>query len=104
MATAAIDLPEKELEAFCRKWRICELALFGSVLRSDFGPESDVDVLVTFEPGARLSLLDLVQAEFELQEVFHRPVDLLQRSAVQRSENWIRRKQILDSARTIYAR
>jgi predicted nucleotidyltransferase len=104
MGTAAIDIPERELDAFCRKWRIRELALFGSVLRSDFGPDSDVDVLVTFDADARWSLVDLLRAESELQQLFNRPVDLIGRSAVQRSENWIRRKSILESARTVYAR
>jgi uncharacterized protein len=104
MATVAIDIPEPKLDSFCRKWEIRELALFGSVLRDDFGPNSDVDVLATFESGATWSLLDLVQAELELQQVFGRPVDLLARSSVERSENWIRRRRILESARTIYAR
>ena len=104
MASVAIEIPKAQLEAYCQKWQIRKLELFGSVLREDFGPESDIDVLVTFAPDASLSLFDLVDAEFELQEIFGRPVDLLERSAVERSENWIRRRRILESARTIYAR
>ena len=104
MATVAIDIPKRQLDAFCQKWQIRKLELFGSVLRDDFGPESDVDVLATFDPEASLSLFDLVDAELELQEIFGRAVDLLERSAVERSENWIRRRRILESARTIYAR
>lgn len=104
MATIAIDIPEKEIAAFCRKWQIREVSLFGSVLRDDFRPESDVDVLVVFDPNASLSLLDMVDAEQELAQILGRPVDLLDRSAVERSENWIRRRRILNSARPIYAR
>jgi len=104
MVPLAVDIPEKEIEAFCRKWQIRELALFGSVLRDDFGPKSDIDVLATFDPAASLSLFDLVEAELELEQIFSRPVDLLERSGVERSENWIRRRRILESARTIYAR
>ena len=104
MISTAFDIPEQKIDAFCRKWGIRELALFGSVLRDDFGPESDVDVLATFESGVSLSLFDLVDAELELQQILDRPVDLLERSGVERSENWIRRRRILESARTIYAR
>ena len=104
MTTVAIDIPERQLDAFCQKWQIRKLELFGSVLRDDFGPKSDIDVLATFAPEASLSLFDLVDAELELQEIFGRAVDLLERSAVERSENWIRRRRILESARTIYAR
>ena len=104
MVSVAIEIPKAQLDAYCQKWQIRKLELFGSVLRDDFGPESDVDVLATFDPDASLSLFDLVDAEFELQEIFGRPVDLLERSTVEQSENWIRRRRILESARTIYAR
>jgi len=104
MASVAIDIPEAQLAAFCEKWQIRTLELFGSVLRDDFGPSSDVDVLATFDSNAALSLFDLVEAEAELQGIFGRPVDLLDRTSVERSENWIRRRRILESARMIYAR
>jgi hypothetical protein len=104
MTTIAIEIPKAQLEAFCQKWQIRKLELFGSVLRDDFGRESDVDVLATFSPDASLSLFDLVEAELELEEIFRRPVDLLDRASVERSDNWIRRRRILESARTIYAR
>lgn len=104
MVSVAVDIPKKEIAAFCRKWQIRELALFGSVLRDDFGPQSDIDVLARFDPAASLSLFDLVDAELELEQIFGRPVDLLERSGVERSQNWIRRRRILNSARTIYAR
>ena len=75
-----------------------ELALFGSVLRDDFGPDSDVDLLVAFAPGARPSLFDLVEMEAELAELVGRGVDLVTRRSVEESDNWIRRRAILDSA------
>jgi hypothetical protein len=99
-----ISLMPDRIEAFCRKWRIVELSLFGSVLRDDFGPDSDVDVLITFEPGAAWTLWDLVQAEQELAGLTGRPVDLIERQTVEKSGNWVRRRNILSSARTIYAR
>jgi predicted nucleotidyltransferase len=104
MASVAIEIPQAKLQAFCDKWRISKLELFGSVLRDDFGPHSDVDVMATFAEGSELSLFDLVAAELELQEIFGRSVDLLDRSSVERSENWIRRRRILESARTLYDR
>jgi hypothetical protein len=98
-----IDIPEDDLAAFCRKWKIREFALFGSVLREDFGPDSDVDCLVEFAPDADWSLLDVIRAEQELGALLGRPVDLVERPVVEQSENWIRRRRILESARTIYA-
>jgi hypothetical protein len=87
----------------CQKWKIAELTLFGSALRPDFGPASDVDVLVTFKLDSHPSLFDLVQMEEELKEIFAREVDLVSRRALENSRNYIRRKAILDSARVFYA-
>lgn len=97
-----IAVPDKQVAAFCRQWQIVELALFGSVLRDDFGPESDVDVLVTFAPSARWSLLDLVRMEEELTALLGRTVDLVERAAVEQSENYIRRRHILQSLEPVY--
>jgi predicted nucleotidyltransferase len=80
------------------------MALFGSVLRHDFRADSDVDVLVTFSQDARHSLLDMVRMEDELSLIFGRRVDLVDRTAIERSRNYIRRKAILNSAEAIYAR
>lgn len=98
-----VSIRKDQLTAFCKRWQITELALFGSVLRDDFGPESDVDVLVEFEEGARHTLFDLDDMELELEEIFGREVDLVSRRGVEASRNYIRRKAILDSAETIYA-
>lgn len=75
-------------------------AAFGSVLRDDFGPESDVDVLVEFAPEARWNLLDLIDAERDLSEISGSPVDLIARRCVEQNEDWIRRRHIPEYART----
>ena len=98
-----VSIRKDQLTAFCKRWRIVELALFGSVLRDDFGPESDIDVLVRFDSQARPTLLDIAQMENELSRMLGREVDLIERTAVEQSRNYIRRKAILDSAETIYA-
>ena len=100
---AHIDVPPDKITGFCKRWQILELALFGSVLRDDFGPESDVDVLVRFDPQARHTLFDLAQMQDDLSALLGRKVDLIERVAVERSPNYIRRKAILQSAETIYA-
>jgi predicted nucleotidyltransferase len=91
------------MEQFCHRWKITELALFGSVLRDDFTPQSDVDVLVRFTPNSGHGLFDLVRMQDELAEILGRPVDLVTRSAVEQSRNELRRKLILESAEVIYA-
>lgn len=96
-------LPQSEISEFCRRWRIVELALFGSVLRSDFGPESDLDVLVTFAADANWGLLDHHRMQEELEALLEREVDLLTRSAVEQSRNWLRRREILSTAQVVYA-
>ena len=79
------------------------MSLFGSVLRQDFSPNSDIDFLVTFKPNAKISLFDLVHMQNELKEIFGREVDLVERRAIEKSENYIRRKNILSSTKVIYA-
>ena len=76
MRQAHIDIPKERIADFCRRNHIRRLALFGSVLRDDFGPDSDVDVLVEFEPAARVGLLRLAGMEIELSEILGRKVDL----------------------------
>jgi len=100
---APIDIPYEKVQEFCRKWKITELSLFGSVLREDFGPESDIDLLVTFAPNARITLFNLGDMEDELREIFGRKVDLVDRHAVEKSENYIRRRNILSLTKVIYA-
>ena len=101
--TARIAIPADGIAAFCERWQVTELALFGSVLRDDFGPDSDIDVLVSFEDSARHTLFDMVRMEEELKTLFGREVDLAERTGIETSRNYIRRKAILQSAETIYA-
>jgi predicted nucleotidyltransferase len=98
MPHIAIDYDREKLRDFCRKWKVTEFSLFGSVVRDDFGPESDVDVLVTFEEDAPWTLFSMVHMEDELVEIFGRPVDLLTRRSIERSRNPIRRDSILRNA------
>ena len=101
--SAQIEIPREEVETFCRHWQIVELAFFGSVLRDDFGPDSDVDVLVRFNPETRHTLFDMVTMEEELKRILGRKVDLVSRRGIEMSRNYIRRKAILGSAEVIYA-
>jgi predicted nucleotidyltransferase len=102
MGRIRIEIPRDRLEAFCRKHRVRRLSVFGSVLREDFRPGSDVDLLVSFEEGARHSLFDLVSMQDELQAILGREVDLVERETVEQSENYIRRRHILENEEPLY--
>jgi uncharacterized protein len=97
-----VAVNRERIEPFCRKWRIVELRLFGSALRAELTPESDVDVLAAFEPDAHWTLFDLVQMQDELKEIFGRDVDLISRRGIETSRNYLRRKAILSSAEVLY--
>jgi hypothetical protein len=103
MGKIKIDVPRERIAEFCTKWRIREFAFFGSVLRDDFGPDSDIDVLVTFAADARHTLFDLVDMEDELREIFGRDVDLVSRRGIESSRNPLRKAAILESAEAVYA-
>lgn len=98
-----VEVPREQIAEFCRKWRVSELALFGSVLRDDFRPDSDVDVLLTFAPDAGISLFDYVDIEEDLEAIFGRKVDVVSRKGVEESPNRFRRRSILRSAKSVYA-
>ena len=100
--TIGIELPQERLANFCRKWQIAELSLFGSVLREDFRPDSDVDVLVSFDPSSSWRLFDQVSMQEELSQLLGRKVDLVSRRAIEASSNWIRRQAILDCLEIVY--
>ncbi len=102
MTTARIAIPKDKIADFCHRWKITELCLFGSVLRDDFRPDSDVDVLVTFAKDAHWRLRDLVHMEDELGESLGRKVDLVERRAVEASPNYIRRRHILSTLEPVY--
>jgi uncharacterized protein len=97
-----IQLPNEAIAAFCRKWKVRELALFGSVLTDHFRSDSDIDVLVKFAPDHEWSLLDHVSMQDELTKLFGRKVDLVSRAGIEQSQNYLRRNAILGSARIIY--
>nr|WP_297077992.1 nucleotidyltransferase family protein [Thermoleptolyngbya sp. M55_K2018_002] len=103
MKLKTIELPMEQIQQFCDRWQIVEFALFGSVLRDDFRPDSDIDVLVTFAPEAKRGLSETLQMKDELQTIFNRKVDFIVKAAIERSENWLRRKNILEFAQVIYA-
>jgi hypothetical protein len=97
-----LNLKTTEIKQICQQWQITELALFGSVLREDFRSDSDIDVLVSFAENAKITFFDLDAIENQLSQLFNRPVDLVTKKAIQKSHNWIRRKNILNDSQVIY--
>jgi len=95
-----IPFDPKKIAAFCKRWKISEFSFFGSVLREDFRPDSDVDVLVSFVPNAGWSLWDLITMQEELEAMFNRKVDLLEKEAIR---NPYRRHSILTGREILYA-
>ncbi len=100
MLNPNITLPMDAIIAFCERYPIRKLSLFGSVLRADFRPDSDVDVLVEFEPGARISYFDLAEMQFELEDLLGRQIDLLTPKAISKYF----RQKVLDSVVLLYER
>ena len=100
MAQPKINIPQEQIEVFCKKWRIKEFALFGSVLREDFRPDSDVDVLVTFEPDGGITFNNRVEMSDELAGIFGREVDLVEKNTIR---NPFRRYEILTNKEVVYA-
>lgn len=98
--TVRIKIPQKKLKNFCQRWKIIELSLFGSAIREDFSGTSDIDILVSFAPDVQWSLFDLLQMQDELQIIFGREVDLVEREGLR---NPFRRKAILNQREIIYA-
>ena len=95
-----ISFDEEKIKDFCRRWKICEFSLFGSVLREDFNPESDVDILISFDPEIPWSLFDWIDMIEELKEIFGREVDLVEKSGLR---NPFRRREILTNRQVVYA-
>jgi predicted nucleotidyltransferase len=93
----------EQIAGFCRRWSIARLEIFGSALREDFGPDSDVDLVATYAPQARWSLLDRVRMKFELEDLLGREVDLLNRRALEKPACRARAAAILAQAQTLYA-
>ncbi len=97
-----IQLPQQTLIEFCQKWKINEMSFFGSVLRDDFRPDSDIDIMVSFEDNSPWGLLELVRMKGELKTLLGREVDLLTKKSIEQSHNWIRRQEILGTAQVVY--
>ena len=100
MRSRKFTLPRKKIAEFCKRWSITEFSVFGSVLRDDFRPDSDIDVLVSIDPKAHIGLLDIAQMQIELEDLFKRPVDLVEKEGLR---NPYRRRGILRTAQVIYA-
>ena len=99
MVSRNLDISMDRIEEFCRRWKIRELSLFGSVLREDFRPDSDVDVLIRFEPNDEWDLFDMGQMRDELMALFGRDVDLVEEEGLR---NPFRRRTILNTREVIY--
>ena len=100
MTKSRVIIPLAAIEDFSSRWKITEFSLFGSVLREDFGPGSDIDFLVSFEEDATWSLFDLVEMKGELGEIFGREVDLVEKDSLR---NPFRRHAIMSGREVIYA-
>jgi len=95
IANRHIVIPEETIRAFCRRWNCCAFRFYGSIMRDDFHPDSDIDVMVEFCPEAKRSLFDMGTMQEELEVLFSRKVDLADRRSVEQSENYIRKKGML---------
>ena len=100
MGQIRITLPQKKIDRFCIKWKISEMALFGSVLSDEFRSDSDIDVLVSFRDDAEWGLFDFVDMIDELKTIFGRKVDLVEKDSLR---NPFRRQTILSANEVIYA-
>ncbi|NES21781.1 MAG: DNA polymerase subunit beta [Symploca sp. SIO3E6] len=97
-----INVSQEEIINLCKQNHIQELSVFGSVIREDFNKTSDIDFLVVFNPQIKLSLIDLVSIQYQLEDKIGRKVDLVEKRSIEKSHNWIRRQNILDTAIIIY--
>lgn len=93
-------IPRKKIAAFCKRWNVSEFAIFGSAIRKDFDPKSDVDVMVVFEPDALIGLFEMARMQVELETLFGRSVDLVEKAGLR---NPYRRGEILKTAKVVYA-
>ncbi len=103
MIAHGIDLDSPAIREFCRKWKIRELKVFGSILRDDFRPDSDIDFLADFDEDCEWDLFDHVDMKVELAGIVGREVDLVSRSGVEASRNRFYIKEILGTAESIHA-
>jgi uncharacterized protein len=99
MTSPKIDVPEKKIKEFCQRYQVQRMALFGSVLRDDFRPDSDIDILVVFDHSANTSFMTLGKMKRELSTLFQRPVDLVPQEGLKPAI----REAVLSSAQEVYA-
>jgi uncharacterized protein len=97
-----ISITEEQIREFCQHWHIKEFYLFGSVLRSDFNLNSDIDIMITFNQNATCSLWDFVRIKNDLSTLLGRKIDLMTKKSIEESYNWIRCQEILNTAILIY--
>lgn len=97
-----LKINPEQLKHFCESNYIAELAVFGSILRDDFSANSDVDLLITYLPSAPRGLLEKIQLKEKLETLFHRPVDLISKTSIENSPNWIKRQNILNQSEVLY--
>lgn len=97
-----IKLSPTEIAVFCQQWQIVEMSLFSSVLDDEFRADSDIDFLVTFDLNARQGLLTLSRIKHDLEIRLERQIDIVPKVSVENSDNWLRREEILQTARVIY--
>ena len=102
MVLRNIDFSQKELHTFCKRWKIIRLEIFGSAIRDDFNEMSDIDLLVEYHSDFHRTLSDMEEMQFEIEEIFQRPVDLITRKTIERSQNPYKRQNILDNTVVIY--
>ncbi|HSM25666.1 MAG TPA: nucleotidyltransferase domain-containing protein [Anaerolineaceae bacterium] len=102
MVLRKIEYSQKDLEKFCQRWKIIRLEIFGSAIRDDFNEESDIDLLVEYHPDFHRTLVDMEEMQKEIEEIFNRPVDLITRNSIERSQNPYKRQNILGQAIVIY--
>jgi uncharacterized protein len=100
MPTTRFTVPQKKIADFCKRWQVSEFSVFGSAIRKDFRPDSDVDVMVVFEPDAQVGLFEMARMQIELETLFGRSVDLVEKASLR---NPYRRREILRTARVVYA-
>ena len=102
MKEPQIPIDREKIRIFCEKWKIVEFSLFGSVLTNEFRPDSDVDVMVEFAPDARWRFRQWLEMEDELRRILGRNIDLVERETIERSDNYIRRRSILQGSQRVY--
>ncbi len=103
MTVNSINIQKEKLSEICKRYKIIELALFGSALREDFTNRSDIDLLVEFMPDSGITLFNIVDLKDEFEKLFGRDVDIVPKNAVKKSRNYLRKNAILKNYKVIYA-